>query len=241
MVPRGGLPQLSRINQLECQTGARGRVDPQTFSGALANRQHTSSGAPLSHGANRPTGAPEAKDSCGARIRYISSPENQAKTMDAKPDENAAPGVINGRTNGRFAKGFSGNPGGSPEATRRAFNKDFLVALARDFKAHGEQVLARVRRESPASYLKVCAMLVPRELKVEHCAGVKSMSDAELEAGIEMIRSMLAAREAGEGAKVIDAVPEPVALLAPSRKPRRKRGAEAKASPLLPDEQGESE
>jgi hypothetical protein len=161
--------------------------------------------------------------------------------MDAKPDENAAPGVINGRTNGRFAKGFSGNPGGSPEATRRAFNKDFLVALARDFKAHGEQVLARVRRESPASYLKVCAMLVPRELKVEHCAGVKSMSDAELEAGIEMIRSMLAAREAGEGAKVIDAVPEPVALLAPSRKPRRKRGAEAKASPLLPDEQGESE
>ena len=82
--------------------------------------------------------------------------------MDAKPDENAAPSVINGRTNGRFAKGFSGNPGGSPEATRRAFNKDFLVALARDFKAHGEQVLARVRRELPASYLKVCAMLVPR-------------------------------------------------------------------------------
>ena len=67
------------------------------------------------------------------------------------------------------------------------------------------------------------------------------MSYAELEAGIEMIRSMLAAREAGEGAKVIDAVPEPVALLAPSRKPRRKRGAEAEASPLLPDEQGESE
>ena len=34
---------------------------------------------------------------------------------------------------------------------------------------------------------------------------------------------------------------EPVALPAPSRKPRRKRGAEAKASPLLPDGQGESE
>ena len=46
---------------------------------------------------------------------------------------------------------------------------------------------------------------------------------------------MLEARAAG------DAVPEPVALPPPSRKPRRKRGAEAKASPLLPDEQGESE
>ena len=57
------------------------------------------------------------------------------------------------------------------------------------------------------------------------------MSYAELEAGIEMIRSMLAAREAGEGAKVIDAVPEPVALPAPSLKPRQKRGAEAKPAP----------
>ena len=158
--------------------------------------------------------------------------------MDAKPDENAAPSVINGRTNGRFAKGFSGNPGGSPEATRRAFNKDFLVALARDFQAHGEQVLARVRRESPAAYLKVCAMLVPREMKIEHTGGVKAMTDEQLEQGIE---AMLAAREAGEQAKVIEAVPEPVALPAPSRKPRRKRGAGAKASPLLPDEQGESE
>jgi hypothetical protein len=58
-----------------------------------------------------------------------------------------------------------------------------------------------------------------------------------LEAAIEAIQGMLAARDAGSQAKVIDAVPEPVALPAPSRKPRRKRGAEAKASPLLPDEQ----
>ena len=36
-------------------------------------------------------------------------------------------------------------------------------------------------------------------------------------------------------------VPEPAALPAPSPKARRKRGAEAKASPLLPDEQGESD
>lgn len=42
-----------------------------------------------------------------------------------------------------------------------------------------------------------------------HSGGVKGMSDAELEAGIEMIRSMLAAREGGAGAKVIEALPEP--------------------------------
>jgi hypothetical protein len=81
--------------------------------------------------------------------------------------------------------------------------------LARDFKAHGEQVLARVRRESPASYLKVCAMLVPRELKIEHSGGVKSMTDEELEKGIEAIKAMLAARDAGENAKLIEGVAEP--------------------------------
>ena len=81
----------------------------------------------------------------------------------------------------------------------------------------------RVRRESPAAYLKVCAMLVPREMKVEHSGGVKAMSDEELERGIEMITAMLAAREAGEQAKVIEATPEPAALPAPARKTKRKR------------------
>jgi hypothetical protein len=52
---------------------------------------------------------------------------------------------------------------------------------------------------------------------------------------------MLEARAPGDQARVIDGVAEPAALPAPARKAKRKRGAEAKASPLLPDEQGESE
>src|SRR5206468_11872698 len=39
----------------------------------------------------------------------------------------------------------------------RAFNKHFLTDLAQDWQQHGRKVLERVRRESPASYLKVCA------------------------------------------------------------------------------------
>jgi hypothetical protein len=68
-------------------------------------------------------------------------------------------------------------------------------------------------------------------MKVEHSGGVKAMTDEQLEAGIEAIQAMLAAREAGENVKVIEAVPEPVALPAPSRKPRRKRGSGGRASP----------
>jgi hypothetical protein len=106
-----------------------------------------------------------------------------------------------------------GNPGGSPEATRRAFNKRFLLDLAEDWQQHGREVFKRVRRESPASYLKVCAMLVPREMKLEHSGGVKAMTDEQIERSIELIKEMLAQREAGEAAKVIEAQAEVVPSL----------------------------
>jgi hypothetical protein len=49
------------------------------------------------------------------------------------------------------------------------------------------------------------------------------MSDEQIERSIELIKGMLAEREAGANAKVIDGVPEPVpALPPPSRKARRK-------------------
>jgi hypothetical protein len=66
-----------------------------------------------------------------------------------------------------------------------------------------------VRRESPASYLKVCAMPVPREMKLEHSGGVKAMTDEQIERGKEM----LAQREAGANAKVIEGEAEVVPCL----------------------------
>ena len=141
--------------------------------------------------------------------------------MDAKPEHNAAPKLIKGRVNGRFAPGFSGNPGGSPEATRRAFNKRFLLDLAEDWQQHGREVFKRVRRESPAAYLKVCAMLVPKELKFEHSGGIKAMATEQIERSIELIKEMLAEREAGANAKVIEgeampSLPAPTAVNAKS-------------------------
>jgi len=131
--------------------------------------------------------------------------------MDAKQD--TAGKVINGRINGKFAPGYSGNPGGSPEATRRAFNKRFLLDLAEDWQQHGREVFKRVRRQSPASYLKVCALLVPREMKVERSGGVKDLTDEQIEQAIEAIQTMLAAR-AGETviegeAEVVPSLPAP--------------------------------
>src|SRR5262249_14212232 len=107
----------------------------------------------------------------------------------------------------------SRNPGGSPEVTRRAFNKRFLLDLAEDWQQHGREVFKRVRRESPAAYLKVCAMLVPKEMKVEHSGGVKAMTDEQIEQAIEAIQTMLE-----QQAKVIEGTAETVALPAPQAK-----------------------
>jgi hypothetical protein len=80
--------------------------------------------------------------------------------------------------------------------------------MHRAFREGGRAAIDKVMKQQPAIFLKLLVLLVPRELEVTHSGGVKSMSDAELEAGIEMIRSMLAAREARENAKVIEASPE---------------------------------
>src|SRR5215471_6668861 len=120
--------------------------------------------------------------------------------LNAKTDPNYVPK----RINGKFAPGYSGNPGGSLEATRRSFNKDFLLTLAADFKKHGAAAIEKVRKQQPAVYMKICAFLVPRELQVEHSGGIKAMTDEQIERSIEFIKEQLAKREAGANAKVIE-------------------------------------
>jgi hypothetical protein len=128
--------------------------------------------------------------------------------LNAKTDPNYVPK----RIDGKFAPGWSGNPGGSLEATRRSFNKDFLLALAADFKKHGAAAIEKVRKTQPAAYMKICALLVPREMKLGHSGGVKDLTDEELEQAIAAIKAMLAAR-AGETAKVIEGEAEVVPSL----------------------------
>jgi hypothetical protein len=91
------------------------------------------------------------------------------------------------------------------------------------FRRGGREAIEKVMRNQPAVFLKLLVLLVPREMKMEHSSGVKAMSDEQIERGIELIKEMLAQREAGANAKVIAGVAEPVSALPhPPRKPRRK-------------------
>ena len=74
--------------------------------------------------------------------------------------------------------------------------------MLRDFSQHGEKAIAKVRRTQPAAYLKILALLVPREHKVEHRNPLKELTDEELEAMIEHIKASMEAQ--AQSAKLID-------------------------------------
>jgi len=120
--------------------------------------------------------------------------------------------VIERKPNGQFAKGVSGNLGGNAQRTRHIFNKAFLEALAKDFQEGGPQAIAKVRKQQPAAYMKICALLVPKEFKVERTGGVKDLTDEELDQAIAAVKAMLAART-GATAKVIEGEAEVVPSL----------------------------
>jgi hypothetical protein len=113
-----------------------------------------------------------------------------------------------------FQQGVSGNPHGNRHRTRHLLNQEFMQALLLNFRHQGKKAIEKVARDQPAAYLKILALLVPRELKVEQNQGVKAMTDEEIEQAIEAIQNMLAA-QAGAAAKVIEGTAEPAALPAP--------------------------
>ena len=104
------------------------------------------------------------------------------------------------------------------------------------FREHGKAAIDKVIKQQPAVFLKLLVLLVPRELEVTHSAGVKGMTDDQIEQAIEIIEEMLARREAGETAKVVEEVATPVATPAiPDLYPIKptKRNAKRKAKRAL--------
>jgi hypothetical protein len=84
-----------------------------------------------------------------------------------------------------------------------------ISSFLRDWRAHGDHALAKLRQTQPAAYCKLAVLLVPREQKVEHVNAAGGLSDEELTAMIAELEERIAGRLQGENAKVIDAQVEP--------------------------------
>src|SRR5262249_19717656 len=113
-----------------------------------------------------------------------------------------------------------GNAAGNVHRSRHALNADTIREMHAAFRRGGREAIEKVMRNQPAVFLKLLVLLVPREMKVEHSNPIKDMTTEQIERSIELIKEILAQREAAANAKVIEGVAEPAALPAP-RKPRR--------------------
>jgi hypothetical protein len=96
------------------------------------------------------------------------------------------------------------------------FSHEFLSAMVADFREHGRKTIGRVRAQRPEVYLKVCAMLLPREMTITP-ENLGSMSTEQLEQYLADISELTAdirarqARDVTPSAALIEGTAEPVA------------------------------
>jgi Family of unknown function (DUF5681) len=135
--------------------------------------------------------------------------------------------------NNLWQPGQSGNPAGRLRGSRNKLSEEVICALLRDFRQHGQKAVARVRQTQPAAYLKILALLCPREHMVEQRNLIKSLSDEELEAMIEYLKTSLEA-QARSSVRVIEGTIEPAAATAHAPKPKNRLMLEADTAVRIP-------
>lgn len=86
--------------------------------------------------------------------------------------------------------GPSLNPGGRPVGSRNRLQGSFMSALASDFDKWGRGAIEKARRNDPMGYIKCIASLMPKQF--EQTTPLEDLTDAELTAGIALLRSRLA-------------------------------------------------
>jgi hypothetical protein len=96
-----------------------------------------------------------------------------------------------------------GNPAGRKPGSRNQLSEEVICALLRDFRQHGQKAIARVRETQPGVYLKVLALLVPKQHKVEMANAITGLTDTQLDLMIEDLQRRIERR--ASGAKLIEA------------------------------------
>jgi hypothetical protein len=102
--------------------------------------------------------------------------------LNGTPANNTAPKQQIGRP---FQPGQSGNPSGRPKGARNKLSEKLLETLATHFEEHGKTAIEKVYSESPRDYLKIVALLVPKQMEIDDMRPrrkAEDLSDDELAA-----------------------------------------------------------
>jgi hypothetical protein len=89
-----------------------------------------------------------------------------------------------------FQPGNNANPVGRPKGSRNKLGEAFVQDLYADWQEHGAETIAKVRTDKPDQYLKVVAMILPKEVKVT--TAHDDLNDDQLDERIRQIAAAVA-------------------------------------------------
>jgi hypothetical protein len=73
---------------------------------------------------------------------------------------------MNKRGNPNLVAGVSGNPAGRPLGSRNRLTHALVADLTASWEKHGACVLERLRIDDPATYARLAASLVPKDVSI---------------------------------------------------------------------------